>query len=426
MACSPCDLDSIRSFMSGSGPNAVFDLPWIPVYLGICFLFHPLIGTAALIGGLILFVVTLSAEFLTREPTRAASQLAASRNALLEASRRNAEVVHAMGMAGRLATRWTETNAEFIRTHRRASDVAGGLATLSRGLRLLIQSTVLGIGAYLVIQQHATAGIIIASSILVSRALAPVELAIANWKGFVAARQSRTRLAQLLAEIPAAGTPLQLPKPGHRLAVEQVTAVPPGVRRIVLQDVNFTLKAGNALGIIGPSASGKSSLARLIVGVWAPVRGKVCLDGASLDQWSQESLGRHVGYLPQNVELFDGTVAENISRFELAADSGAILAAAKAAGVHGLILSLPDGYDTQIGEAGEALSAGQRQRVPLARAPYGDPFLVVLDEPNSNLDEAGDQALAAAIQSLRERKGSSWASPTGRARSLPLTSFSCC
>lgn len=399
------DLDQIRTFLSGGGPAALFDLPWIPVYLGICFLFHPLIGIAAVVGGVILLIVTLSAEFMTREPTRTASELGAKRNAMLEASRRNAEVVHAMGMGGRLAERWTTTNAEYMQNHRRAADVSGGLSTLSRAVRLLVQSIVLGIGAYLVILQDASPGIIIASSILVSRALAPVELAVANWKSFVAARQSWARLAEMLKLIPVAGTPLELPKPQHGLQVDHVTAVPPAHRRVVLQDVAFELKPGSALGVIGPSASGKSSLARVLVGVWPPARGKVCLDGASLDQWSSEILGQHIGYLPQSVELFDGTVAENISRFETNSDPDAVLAAAKAAGVHELILNLPEGYETVIGEAGETLSAGQRQRVALARALYGEPFLVVLDEPNSNLDEEGDRALAGAIMSVRRRGG---------------------
>jgi PrtD family type I secretion system ABC transporter len=399
------DLDQIRSFLSSGGPGALFDLPWIPLYLGICFLFHPLIGLAAVIGGILLFIITLSAEMLTRKPTREAAQLGAKRNAFLEASRRNAEVVHAMGMTERLAERWIGTNVEYMRSQRRASDVSGGLGTLSRGLRLLLQSLVLAIGAYLVIMQHASPGIIIASSILVSRTLSPVELAIANWKAFVAARQSRTRLIETLGLIPETEEPLELPKPEHTLIVDRVAAVPPQANRVVLQDVEFTLEAGSALGIIGPSASGKSSLARLLVGVWPPARGRVCLDGASLDQWSPALLGRYIGYLPQNVELFDGTVAENISRFEKGTDADAVLAAAKAAGVHQMILNLSDGYETQIGEAGEQLSAGQRQRIALARALYGDPFLVVLDEPNSNLDEEGDSALSAAITSVRNRKG---------------------
>ena len=310
-----------------------------------------------------------------------------------------------MGMAGRLAQRWSATNADYIKSHARASDVAGGLGTLSRALRRLVQSIVLGIGAYLVIIQHATPGIIIASSILVSRTLAPVELAIANWRSFIAARQSWARLAEMLKLAPITELGLQLPKPQQTLMVNRVAAVPPGDRRIVLQDIDFRLKAGEALGVVGPNSSGKSSLARLLVGVWSPARGKVCLDGASFDQWSPEVLGQHIGYLPQSVELFDGTVAENISRFEFNPDSGAILAAAKAAGVHDLVLNMTDGYETQIGEAGITLSAGQRQRIALARALYGEPFLVVLDEPNSNLDEDGEMALAGAIMSVRNRGG---------------------
>ena len=399
------DLDHIRSFLSGGGPAALFDLPWIPLYLALCFLFDPLIGIAAMVGGVLLFITTLSTEVLTRSPTKAAAELGAKRNALLEFSRRNAEVVHAMGMAGRLAQRWSATNTDYIKSHARASDVAGGLGTLSRALRRLVQSIVLGIGAYLVIIQHATPGIIIASSILVSRTLAPVELAIANWRSFIAARQSWARLAEMLKLAPITELGLQLPKPQQTLMVNRVAAVPPGDRRIVLQDIDFQLKAGEALGVVGPNSSGKSSLARLLVGVWSPARGKVCLDGASLDQWSPEVLGQHIGYLPQSVELFDGTVAENISRFESNPDSAAILAAAKAAGVHDLVLNLTDGYETQIGEAGITLSAGQRQRIALARALYGEPFLVVLDEPNSNLDEDGEMALAGAIMSVRNRGG---------------------
>lgn len=399
------DLDQIRNFLSSAGPTAFFDLPWIPLYLGICFLFHPLIGIAAVVGGVILFAVTLAAELLTRDPARRVSALGAKRNANLEATRRNAEVVHAMGMGGRLCDRFASTNSEYLDVNRRVSDIGGGLGTLSRGVRLLIQSVVLGLGAYLVIMQDASPGIIIASSILVSRALSPVELAVGNWKGFVAARQSWARLSKTLEMIPTNGELLELPKPRKTLSVASASIVAPAGGRTILQDITFDLKAGDALGVIGPSASGKSSLARMLVGVWRPVRGNVCLDGAALDQWSSEILGRYVGYLPQSVELFDGTVAENIARFERDPSPEQVLGAAMAAGVHDLILSLPDGYETEIGESGVMLSAGQRQRVALARALYGDPFLVVLDEPNSNLDEEGDQALAAAIMSIRNRGG---------------------
>src|SRR6185369_12879799 len=258
---------------------------------------------------------------------------------------------------------------------------------------------------YLVIQQQATAGIIIASSIIVARALAPVELAIANWRGFVSARQSWRRLSDFLAAMDKGEEPMALPAPKNALVVENVVGTPPGVQRVVVQDINFTLKAGQGLGVIGPSASGKSSLARLIVGVWLAVRGKVRVDGAALDQWSTAELGRHIGYLPQDVELFAGTVAQNIARFEPDAPSDAIIAASQVAGVHDMIVRLPEGYDTQIGESGAVLSAGQRQRIALARALYRDPFLVVLDEPNSNLDFDGDKALTQAIVRVRQRGG---------------------
>ena len=308
-------------------------------------------------------------------------------------------------MAGAMSARFSAVNDDYQRSHRHASDRASILAATSRVMRLVLQSLVLGLGAYLVINQEATAGVIIASSILMSRALAPVELAIANWKGFVAARQARRRLSEMLALLPPGRQPLSLPKPEVALSVESVSATPPGDGRVVVQDIAFALKGGAGLGIIGPSAAGKSSLARLIVGVWQPVRGKVRLDGAALDQWSAEHLGRHIGYLPQDVELFDGTIAQNISRFEAEPDANAIIAAAKSAGVHDLVVRLPEGYDTRIGEAGAALSAGQRQRVALARALYGDPFLVVLDEPNSNLDSEGEEALTAAILGVRSRGG---------------------
>ena len=397
------DLDQVRAFMSSLGPTALFDLPWMPLYLGICFIFHFWIGMTAAIGALILVGITLLTEFRTREPTRAAAETGAARTALALSSRRNAEVLQAMGMSGRVGGLWGQANAKYMVSQLRASDVAGGLGAASKVLRMALQSAVLGVGAYLVIEQQATAGVIIAGSILSARALAPVELAIANWRGFVAARQSWRRLVELMAALPHRGEPLPLPAPRTSLSVEGVSVAPPGGKRFVVQDVALALKAGNGLGVIGPSASGKSSLARILVGVWSPLRGKVRLDGAALDQWDTESLGRHIGYLPQDVELFAGTVAENIGRFDSEPDAEAVLAAAKAANVHELILRLPDGYETQVGESGMALSAGQCQRIALARALYGDPFLIVLDEPNSNLDAEGEQALTQAILSARAR-----------------------
>jgi len=399
------DLDQVRGFLSGPGPMAFLDLPWIPFYIAICFLFHIWLGVAALIGAGILVSLTALTEILTREPTKAATSLAAKRNALAETSRRNAEVLQAMGMAPAISAHWQETNLDYLAAQQRASDVGGGLAALSKVLRMVLQSAMLGIGAWLVINQEATGGVMIAGSIITARALAPVDQAIAQWRGFVAARQGWRRLADLLALFPQEKQPLALPKPETSLAIETISVVPPGDKRLVVQDVVFNLAKGTGLGIIGPSASGKSCLARALVGVWPTVRGTVRLDGAALEQWSPSALGRHIGYLPQDVELFSGTVAQNIARFEPDASAEQIVAAAKSAGVHDLILRLPDGYETEIGEGGASLSGGQRQRIALARALYGEPFLVVLDEPNSNLDAEGEAALTQALMGVRARGG---------------------
>jgi PrtD family type I secretion system ABC transporter len=397
------DLDNIRSFLSSMGPGAFFDLPWLPFYLAICFAFHVLIGLTALAGAIILVTLTIVTEFMTRRPAREAMTLAARRNDLATASRRNAEVLVAMGMSGRLTRRWGVANEKYLAGNQRTSDVAGGLGATAKVMRMTLQSAVLAVGAYLVIHQEATAGVIIAGSILSARALAPVDLAIAHWKGFVAARQSWHRLNGLLGSLPAQDAPTRLQAPSKRLSVESVSIVAPGSQRVIVQDVTFVLEAGNGLGVIGPSGSGKSSLVRALVGVWQPVRGKVRLDAAALDQWSSDVLGRHVGYLPQDVELFAGSVAQNICRFDPDAISENIIAAAKDAGVHEMIVKMTEGYDTQVGEQGVSLSAGQAQRVALARALYGEPFLIVLDEPNSNLDTEGDEALTRAIRAARER-----------------------
>ncbi|MBO4226004.1 type I secretion system permease/ATPase [Bradyrhizobium neotropicale] len=397
------DLDNVRSFLGSQGPGAFFDLPWLPLYMAICFAFHWLLGVTALVGAIILITLTLITEFMSRRPAKEAMTLAARRNDLAAASRRNAEVLVAMGMSGRLQRRWSEANENYLAGNQRASDVAGGLGAVAKVLRMMLQSAVLAVGAYLVIFQEATGGIIIAGSILSARALAPIDLAIAHWKAFVAARQSWQRLSRLLQQMPPAGTQTLLQAPTKRLSVEAVSLAAPGDQRVIVAEVAFALEAGSGVGIIGPSGSGKSSLVRALVGVWMPFRGKVRLDGAALDQWSPDVLGRYVGYLPQDVELFAGTVAQNICRFDSEAKSDDIIAAAKEAGVHEMIIKMREGYDTQVGEQGTALSAGQAQRIALARALYGDPFLIVLDEPNSNLDSEGDEALTRAVRSARER-----------------------
>ena len=399
------DLDGIRTFLSSMGPTALFDLPWIPFYIAIIFAFHSVLGVAALAGAIVLVLLTILTELLTRRPIQAASGHAASRHKLAEASRRNAEVLTAMGFAHRLGARWTDANRNYIAAHLQASDVGGRFGTLSRTTRLILQSGVLGLGAYLVIQEDASAGIIIAAAILTGRALAPVDLAIAHWKGFVAARQSWRRLRDLLTSLPKRQALMALPKPATSLSVEGVSIVPPSEQRLVVQDITFQLAHGQGLGIVGPSGSGKTSLARVLVGAWIPARGKVRLDGCALDQWRPELLGPHIGYLPQDVELFAGTIAENIARFDRGADPEAIINAARSADVHDLIVRLPMGYDTEIGEQGAGLSAGQRQRIGLARALFGDPFLVVLDEPDSNLDVDGVAAVSRAVLGIRTRGG---------------------
>ncbi|WP_077966523.1 type I secretion system permease/ATPase [Ensifer adhaerens] len=399
------DLDNVRSFLSGNGPTAFFDLPWMPLYLGICFLFHFWIGMTALIGAVVLVSLTVVTDLLSQQPIRDTVHHNMARNGVMEAARRNAEVIRAMGLGRRIADDWQQTNNAYLRANRRAGDIAGILGGVSRSMRLVLQSAMLAVGAWLVIQQEVTAGVMIASSIMMGRALAPVDLAIASWKPFLLARQSWSRLNELLERVPNAPPTMVLPRPQSDLRVENLTILPPGEKKPTVTGVNFAVSAGSALGVIGPSGSGKSTLVRALVGAWGPAVGKVRIDGASLDQWAPENLGPHIGYLPQGVELFDGTIAQNIARFEQNPDAEAVVAAAKAAGAHDLILRFDEGYETRIGEAGSALSAGQRQRIGLSRALYRDPFLVVLDEPNANLDNDGEIAVVNAIAAVRKRGG---------------------
>ena len=397
------DLDQIRAFLTGQGPIAIVDLPWIPVFLVICTLIHPWLGMLALAGGMILASATLLTERASRSPAREANRSARERSIMVESDRRNAETTAAMGMEAVLSRRWLALNAGYLTAIQRSSDVINFYTSLSKVTRMLLQSAALGLGAYLVIRQMLMPGAMIAASIMMARALAPIETAIANWRGFVAARDSLRRLSDLLARVGADPVRTALPKPRRDLVAESVTVAPPESTSAIVNNVSFDVAAGEALGLIGPSGSGKTSLVRALVGVWRPLRGAVRIDGAALEQWPPEIIGPELGYLSQAVDLFDGTVAENIARMAETPDAGAIVAAAKAAGAHDMILRLADGYDTRIGQSGAILSAGQRQRVALARALYGDPFLIVLDEPNANLDGEGEAALLQAIHDAKAR-----------------------
>jgi ATP-binding cassette subfamily C protein len=399
------DLDNVRGFLCGSGPTAFFDLPWMPLYLAISFLFHFWIGATALAGTIILIGLTILSNLLSGPPIRAATGANMVRNGLLEATRRNAEVVHAMGLGQRTALRWHQANADYLRANRESGDVLSLLGNLSRAFRMTLHSALLGVGAWLVINQEATGGVMIASSIMMGRALAPVDQAIAAWKPYLMARQSWARLKELLARVTPEPHVMSLPRPQTDLKVEALVVAPPGEQAPTLTGISFAIQAGHALGIIGPSGSGKSTLSRALVGAWPLAGGKVRLDGASFDQWNRAELGPHIGYLPQGVELFDGTIAENIARLDEEPEAQAVVAAARSAGAHEMILQMEHGYDTRIGEGGSALSAGQRQRIGLARALYREPFLVVLDEPNANLDAEGEAAVVKAIASVRARNG---------------------
>ena len=393
------DLDQVRAFMSSMGPTAFLDMPWIPIFLIGHVLFHPAIGMTAVFGTAAIVAMTLVTERMSRSAAKATMDSSAQRQVLADTTQRNAEVIRALGMVDRFGALWARVNERYLRENIRATDVYANLGSGAKVLRYVLQSGMLGIGAYLVVADKASGGIMIASSIMMGRALAPVEVALGSWKQLVAARQGIARLREVckVTAKPAA-PPVALPRPCRELSVQELSVAAPGTDKPIVQNISFTLKAGMGLALLGASASGKTSLSKALVGIWPAQHGVVRLDGAAIDQWRNEDLGRHIGYLPQDVALFDGTVAENICRFDPGATSDAILKAAQIAGVHDIILRLPDGYSTRIGQAGMSLSAGQRQRVGLARAVFGDPFLIVLDEPNANLDAEGENALARAIQ----------------------------
>lgn len=394
------DLSNLRQFLTGQGLFAFFDTPWIPIYLAVIFLLDPLLGWIGVAGLVVIVILATVNELTTRNPLGTANTLSVQNNSIVSGNLRNAEVLEAMGMLDNVHRRWLERHNELLKLQALASDRAGVLANTSKAFRIMLQSLILGAGAWLAIQQIITPGAMIAASILLGRALAPVDMLIGSWKHFLAARSAYGRLRSLLQSIPSRPRFMRLPAPSGHLSAEQLVVAPPGASAPVIRGISFEINVGETVGIIGPSAAGKSTLARAVLGVWHPVSGKMRLDGAAVTNWNRDELGPHVGYLPQDIELLEGTVSENIARFgEIDAD--AVVTAAQKAGVHEMILRLPQGYDTPIGEGGAVLSAGQRQRVGLARALYGSPSLVVLDEPNSNLDEQGEHALAQAIDHLK-------------------------
>ncbi|MFD2113220.1 type I secretion system permease/ATPase [Thiorhodococcus fuscus] len=394
------DLGNLRQFLTGNGLFGFFDAPWVPVYIAVLFLLHPLLGWFAVGGAVLLFGLAVANEVLTRKPLAEANRLAIAGRNYLGGNLRNAEALEAMGMVGRVQARWSERHQDVLKLQALASDRAGLLANASKGLRVALQSLILGMGAYLVIQQEFTAGVMIAGSIILGRALAPIDLLIGTWKGFLSARSAYQRLHGLLSAVPKRPRFMSLPAPDGSVLLDGVVATPPGGSTPVLRGIHFEIAAGEVVGVIGPSAAGKSSLARVILGLWPVVAGKVRLSGADITHWNREELGPYIGYLPQDIELLDGTVSENIARFgEI--DPEQVVEAAKRAQVHDMILRLPKGYDTPVGEGGAVLSGGQRQRIGLARAMYGRPVLVVLDEPNSNLDDQGEAALIRAINQLK-------------------------
>jgi PrtD family type I secretion system ABC transporter len=399
------DVDTIRTFMGSQGPVALFDMPWVPLYILFVYFLHPVLGAVTLGGAVLLTLLTVWTELRSRKLASAAQQAQLARNAIADSNARNADIIKAMGFSGRAVSRFNAANQDHLTLQTRASDVIGTFGAFSRVLRMVLQSALLGLGAYLTIQGQMSAGAIIAVSVASSRALAPIDMAIGNWKGVVAARQAFKRLRDTMVALSGMTRPLELPAPTKSLKVDKVTVSAPATGRILLTDISFELKAGQALGVIGPSGGGKTTLVRAMTGIWPALRGSIRLDDADLTQWDEDRIGQYVGYLPQDVALLDGTIVENITRLAPERDARAIVAATKAAGVHEMIVRLPDGYDTQLGPMGTALSAGQRQRIGLARALYGDPFVVIMDEPNAFLDAEGEQALNLAIRQVRARGG---------------------
>ena len=395
------DLAQIRQFVSGNGLFGFFDAPWLPIYIFVLYLFHPLFALFAVVAALILIAVTLLNEYGTRKRLEAANAAHHGAVRFVGHNLQNAEVILAMGMAQDIKARWLQRQMRFLTLHSEASDRSGQWSSLSKTLRIMFQSLILGLGAYLAIYSEVSAGMMIAGSIIMGRALAPLDLLINSWKGFSGARQGYRRIDALLREFPLRPEPMALPDPKGEITLENLVVVPPEGAQPSVRRLSMKIAAGEVVGVVGPSAAGKSSLAKAALGVWPLLHGKVRIDGAELDHWPRERLGRFIGYLPQEIELFEGTVGENIARFG-DHDAEAIVEAAKMTGIHEMILQFPRGYDTVVGVGGLTLSGGQRQRIGLARALYKKPVFVVLDEPNSNLDEAGEKALTEAVATLKE------------------------
>jgi ATP-binding cassette, subfamily C, bacterial exporter for protease/lipase len=396
------DLTNVRQFLTGNALFAFFDAPWFPIYLIVIFMFEPTLGFFALGSTIVLIALAFVNEKVSRKPLAEANSMAVASSMIATNNLRNAEVIESMGMLPNLMHRWFKLHGRFLQLQGEASEKAGIVSALTKFFQTALQSLVLGLGALLAVEGKISPGMMIAASILLGKSLAPVQLLISVWKSWSSTRSSYERLTALLDSNPPRQAGMSLPKPQGAVSVEAITAAPPGSQVAVIKGLNFAIQPGDALGVIGPSGSGKSTLARLLVGIWPAAVGKVRLDGADIYQWNKDELGPHIGYLPQDIELFAGTVSENIARFgEI--DSEKVIEAATRAGVHHMILHFPKGYDTVLGDGGAGLSGGQKQRIGLARAMYGDPSLIVLDEPNSNLDDVGEQALVQAILDLRRR-----------------------
>ena len=394
------DLTGLRQFLSGNGLFAFFDAPWLPIYIAVMFMFHPWFGWVATGSALLLLLLAFINERLTGPTLAQANKEHIGASLYTTKNLRNAEVIESMGMLETLMDRWWTRQKNVLLLQSRASDKGAMISTLSRSFRILVQSLILGLGAYLAVDHQVGAGLVFAGSVLLGRALAPIDLIIGSWKGFIAARSQYARLNAILASQQAQPERMSLPAPKGDVQVENLTVAAPGSNIAIIKNISFSVPAGCVVGIIGPSAAGKSTLARALLGIWAPLQGVVRLDGADISAWDKHELGPHIGYLPQDIELFEGSVSDNIARFTRV-DSEKVILAATTAGVHDMILLLPDGYDTVIGGDGVVLSGGQRQRIGLARALYGSPRLIILDEPNSNLDEVGDRALIAALHRIR-------------------------